>query len=472
MANSAFPFRRTVTLQREVVTMKKRTIVSFILLVALISSLGIPVMATTHNSDGNEVSFDLQGGFDTLDYSQEDYFPAHVNTRMQNVDDEAQIEQLIVGFLASSKAYIRSPNQYNNGSQFIANSAKTSAPVEYRIAETEYKRALNEAMGWEITSDNISFDNFTIDVSGSQASASVVEDYTYYITDGFDSESFRRREYSFELQNGANGWEIVSVKTNDPWEEEDGFSYDVVDVESHIAEVLTVPQTLDSGDVLDEEDLAVPAATTLNRWTYSTSDAVDYAVDHYKDNKNGDSIFGFTTGNNCQNFASQCVWAGLGGSGSSTSARPAVSTSVAGSDGPNVWQRNVATKCYSSSTYWLNWTWDTVRGFANMMVESDPDREGPCGNTQYSGKFRYAAVGNVLSVDWDGNPSRDTLDHAMFVTEVSGTSGSRTTSQVKVAAHTNPTNSAYETVANYTGMPASAFARVVIYRGYYSTVQP
>ena len=77
-----------------------------------------------------------------------------------------------------------------------------------------------------------------------------------------------------------------------------------------------------------------------------------------------------------------------------------------------------------------------------------------------------------MIVDWDGSPARDTLDHAMVVTDVSGTSGSRTTSQVKVAAHTSATNSAYETVAAYTGMSASAFARVVISAGYYSTTQP
>lgn len=452
--------------------MKKRTLISIALLIALLSSLYIPAMASTRDSTVSSVPFDLQKGFDTLDYTQQDYLPSRVSTRAQAADDSSQIEQLIVGFLASSKAYVRSPEQYSNGVLFIADTARDVAPIKYRISETEYQRALNDAMGWEITSDNISFDNFAVEVDGDSASASIVEDYTYYITDGFDSESFRRREYSFDLENGINGWEIVSVTTNDPWELETGFSYTPIDVNSRVSAVLTAPQEIASEDNLDDENIAVPAAASLNKWTYSTSDAVDYAVAHYKDNKTGDSIFGFTSGTDCQNFASQCVWAGLGGSGSSTSARPAVSTAVAGSNGPNVWQRNIATTCYSSNTYWLNWTWDNVRGFANMMAVSTSTKEGPYGNTQYSGKFGYASVGNVLSVDWDGDPSRDTLDHAMFVTEVSGTSGSRTTSQVKVAAHTSPTNSAYQTVSSYTGMPASAFARVVINYGYYSTVQP
>ncbi len=78
----------------------------------------------------------------------------------------------------------------------------------------------------------------------------------------------------------------------------------------------------------------------------------------------------------------------------------------------------------------------------------------------------------MLEVDWGGASERDTVDHAMFVTQVSGTSGSRTTSQVKIAAHTSATNSAYQTLSTYTSMPSSAFARVVINSGYYAVSQP
>lgn len=452
--------------------MNRKMLMPLLLIVALISSLCVPVAAATNSFSGKDPLSRMQGGFDTLDYTQEEYLSQNVGLRARNVDSGEQIERLIVGFLASTKAYVRSPEQYNNGVEFVSDNAMSLSSIEYRLSETEYKRALNDAMGWEITSDNISFDNFIVNINGKDASASIVEDYTYNITDGFDSESFRRREYSFDLKQGETGWEIVSVRTNDPWEVEDNFSYTPIAVESRVTEVLAEPQVIYSADLVEEEEGIVPTATSLKKWTYSSSDAVDYAVAHYKDSSSKDNIFGFTKGNDCQNFASQCVWAGLGGSGSSTSARPAVSASVAGSDGPNLWHRNNATTCYESNTYWLNWTWDNVRGFANMMVKSTSGKEGPLGNTQYSGYFGYANVGNVLSVDWDGDPSRDTLDHAMFVTEVSGTSGSRTTSQVKVAAHTSPTNSAYETVANYTGMSASAFARVVINSGYYSTTQP
>ena len=98
--------------------------------------------------------------------------------------------------------------------------------------------------------------------------------------------------------------------------------------------------------------------------------------------------------------------------------------------------------------------------------------EGPYGNTMYSKGIQNAEVGNVLSVDWDGAPAEDTLDHAMFVTEVTGTAGSRTKSNVKIAAHTSPTNSAYQTVSSYAPSTSiDSFARSYIYRGYYSVEQ-
>lgn len=446
----------------------KKKIVTTLLVGLMLVTLTCPMVLAANNQTAVSCAED---GFDTLSFTQAEY---NVSAGLARQSDESYLEALVIGFLASTKASIREPSLYDNQSGFVAATASTNSTVQYRLTEAEYTAALYDEMGWEITSDNISFDQFDAEIDDTTATVSIVEDYTYSITDGFDSDSFRRREYTFEVEKVNGTWQIVSVTTNDPWELESDFEYAAIDVDTAIqslrednAAILNNSATL--AEVISEEEIE-PAATTLNRWTYSVEDAVAYAVAHYADTSN--SVFGFTTGNDCQNFASQCVWAGLGGSGTSTSARPAVSTAVAGSSAANVWQRNVATTCYSSDTYWLNWTWDNARGFAYMMTQSSFSAEGPYGNTQYSGYFAYTAAGNILTVDWAGAPARDTLDHAMFVTEVSGTSGSRTTSQVKVAAHTSATNSAYETVSAYTGMAASAFARVVVNYGHYSTTQP
>lgn len=413
-------------------------------------------------------------GFDTLSFTQAEY---HVSPGLSRQSDQSYLESLIIGFLASTKASIREPDLYDNQSGFIAATASANSTVQYRLTEAEYTAALYDEMGWEITEDNISFSQFNATVNGDTATASIVEDYTYSITDGFDSDSFRRREYTFDLTKASGTWQIISVTTNDPWELEPDFEYAAIDVDATIQSLrednaaMLAGSTVLAAEALEEEVL--PASTTLNRWTYSVEDAVAYAVAHVGDTENlNSSIFGFNPDVNCQNFASQCVWAGLGGSGTDPSARPAVSTNVVELSAPNIWRQGVASTCYSSDTYWLNWTWDNVRGFAHMLTQSSFNEEGPYGNTQYSGYFGYIMAGNILAYDSAGAPARDTLDHAMFVTEVSGTAGSRTTSQVKIAAHTSPTNGAYQTLSTYKSYPSSYYARMVVNYGHYSTAQP
>ena len=412
----------------------------------------------------------INKSFDTLSYTDEEY----KMFAKKSISDYDRIQSTIIGYLATEKAYVRNSEEYTRVSEFVDEKAVSSKTIAYRESESEYLRKLNDLMGWTIYKDNILYSNFNVSIKRNVANASIVEDYKYYIDDDFGDESFRRREYRFEMENNFDGWKIVSVKTNDPWETEENFVYKEIDIDGTITQLKNEIEKANNAIVepilVDNlDDKIETSATPLKKWTYSANKAVTYAASHYNDTSN--SVFGFIPGRDCQNFVSQCVWAGLGGSGNSKSARPAVSTSVAGSSGQNVWQRNVATTYYSSNTYWLNWTWDNARGFANMIKVSKTTLEGPYGATHYSGDFMYTSKGNVLEVDWDGAPARDTLDHAMFVTQVSGTYGSRTTSQVKIAAHTSPTNTAYQTLSSYNPISSSAFARVIIVAEYYSTTQ-
>lgn len=449
--------------------MKKRIIAKLIFIVLIII-----VFCSTAFAAANSTVIDkdtLAKGFDTLSYTNEEYKELAKN---KGQNDNDQIENLIIGYLATEKAYVRNPEVYERAVVFVDEKALTSNTIAYRESESRYLQELNNLMGWTIYEDFLSFSQYKVTINQKMACASIVEDYKYFINDGFDGESYRRREYTFSLSKDSGFWTIVDIKTNDPWETEDNFSYTEIDVSGVIAqladEMAKANNTaLNESPIGELEDKGEKAATSLNHWTYNPNEAITYAANHYNDTSN--SVFGYTEGNDCQNFASQCVWAGLGGSGSSTSDRPAVSISVAGSDGPNVWQRNAYTTCYSLINTALNWSWDNTCGFANMLKVSTPTLEGPYGNTQYSGYFGYANAGNVLEADWNGSPARDTLDHAMFVTHVSGTSGSRTTSQVKIAAHSGETNTAYQILSSYTAAPASYFARVVISCGYYATTQ-
>lgn len=343
--------------------------------------------------------------------------------------------------------------------------------MQYRLSEYQYQTNLNRLLDQVIQNDVIEFTDSTVSFEGNTAKASIVETYTYNVDDGFDGINFRLRMYIFDLEKINGKWLISDVITNDPWESSGDFNYEPITIDVSIIELFgqmnSIKPDTESAMVknLDDQNLL-----SLNSWTYTVSDAVDYAVAHYSETSN--SVFGFTPGNNCQNFASQCVWAGLGGSGTSTTARPAVPTSLVGTNAFNVWARNQATTFYPTNQYYYNWAWDNVNGFAKLMSASMSSAQGPYGNSYYSNALASTEAGNVISFNQDGAASAGNLGHAMFVTAVTGTAGSRTQANIKIAAHTSTTNSAYQVLSTYTSFPAANFARSVIWSGYYSILQP
>lgn len=432
----------------------------------IVSLISVPTFATDSTTSLSSIT-------DTTSYTQEQYLNSSElpgKSALTTLSDDKAVQLTCESFLAIAKASVRKPSEYDPAKVILLSSLDKDT-IQYRLTDYAYQAELNKALDQTISNDSLEFTDFKVSYDGDQAVASIVESYTYYINDGFDGESFRRKMYTFDLQNDNGKWMITDVTTNDPWELEKDFEYKSLDVQATISNLLAEaeqvkanPSVADNSK-LEEPNLGVKA--TMYSWTYDVSAAIDYAEDHYDDTSN--SVFGYTSGNNCQNFSSQCVWAGLGGSGSSTTARPAVPTSRAGTDAFNVWSRNQSTTYYDD--FYFNWAWDNNRGFMKLMRASSSSAEGPYGNAYYSDGVELADAGDVLSVNWEGIPDEDSTDHAMFVTEVSGTSGSRTKSNVKIAAHTSATNSAYQTLSSYTSTSIDNFGRSEIWRGYYTVEQ-
>ncbi|PKM76124.1 MAG: hypothetical protein CVU90_14050 [Firmicutes bacterium HGW-Firmicutes-15] len=456
------------------ITVKRNKIWIAVFCIAIMAStFSIPAFANSSDHLNISTPFNISAPGDTLNRTQEEYLAETKTAITQSNSDEQKIESICESFLTLAKASVRDPQSYDC-TQLITTDSLKKATVQYRLTDYQYQSALNKALGWKITRDDLVFTDFKIQKKNKNyVEASVVESYTYNITDGFDGKSFRRKMYTFELLGGSDGWKITNVNTDDPWETDEGFEYKPIDVKTavnaHLAEnklKYSTPSIDETKDV--KADLQVSPTRTMYNWSYDFMDAVAYAEVHYSDTSN--PVFGFTSGNNCQNFASQCVWAGLGGSGTDITARPAVSTSLVGTSAFNVWCRNQSTTYYSN--YLFNWSWDNICGFFNLIQMSTSSTEGPYGISSYSNGVQNAIAGNVLGVDWNGSPASTTLDHAMFVTQVTGSGGSRTKDNVKIAAHTSATNSAYMTLSTYTTQPIGSFARSQVYRGYYTVPQP
>jgi len=418
-------------------------------------------------------------------FTQRDYMQRIANmTNSRTSKDSDAIKTTIKTFLTLSKAYIRDFTNYSN-KMLINNGYKESAIIQYYYSTVEYDRRTRDLLGWGIISDDITFWNYSININGYTASASIVETYHYISNDGF-GDSYRTKEYFFELIRADGIWQIISIKTNDPWEMDDTFIYIPIDVDAviiniideenaakniNIAEVYARDISYSKGLLGSQNNPPNNISSTLYAWTYSSAAAVSYAAANY--NKTAATTqFGYNSGANCQNFASQCVFYGYGGTSSTNkTARPAISQTLVGQSSPLVWCQGQDSTYYSSNEYWKNYSWDNVRGFFNLVSQSSVYTEGPTG--WITTGLDFVDVGNVIAWAPSGSTTIVNLTHAMFVTQVTGTSGLRTKSNISIAAHTSNTNSAYMALTSYDpNYSASQYMRAQIVNGYYGVVQP
>lgn len=424
-------------------------LISLCTMISLVCTTGVAsnVLATANQA----TSFEIVG--ETVNVSPDVYIQTAEAILLDvHCADELKIEAVCKTFLTMAKASVR--DQDYDCTWFIAEDGMKDAAIQYHLSTFAFQNAFNNAREVEIFDDNISFRDFAVEIENGSATASIVEEYSYYLDEGFDDDyNYRMREYTFSLILDNSGeWRIIGMSTNDPWETE-AFLYQAIDVESVVQAMLT-PTADESSAILNEEPAntgADPDAASLTLHAYNAAQAIAYAEQWYNVNSSAEAnpVFGFSS-SNCQNFASQCIWAGLcAGTVLPTdkTAWPAVSTALVGSDAPNVWCRNQCTTYYPSSTFYYNWAWDNVGGFAKLIETSSTSRVGPVGTVRTG--LSYASAGNEIAYATSGTPSSSNLNHAMFVTSVTGTSGSRGISNLKIAANTDRTDSAYMSLASY-----------------------
>lgn len=401
---------------------------------------------------------------DTLALTQQEY-ESRVNTSTainstQKESDSDDIKTVVETFLSVEKAASRD-DTYNEDFLFADNAIK-SDNIKYHHDQEKYTFKLRKTMDRNVEWDNLTYSSFGVDISGNTAIATIVENYKYYINDGFDEVSNHVRKCAIALTKENGKWKVNSIKTNDPCETEGNFVYKDFDVDSRVAQTLKNISSANPISVNDsKEDSAV--STPLSSWTYNRDLAVTYAANWY----NGvNSTFGSNT-EDCQNFASQCVWAGFGGqSKGSIKVSPVVYDSTYGSTNSRLWEHNNYYVTNPSDSNGYGWYWDNVDGFAYYIDKSTSTSKGPYGYL-YCGNLDSADKGDVIAWDTNGRPACGTLDHAMVVTKVTGTSGARGTSNFFIAAHNHDTNSAYEALVDYASYPESDYATVRIARATY-----
>lgn len=408
------------------------------------------------------------------DYSQSDFLDEYERLLNDANSDYDRISSTCGMFLIVARAYVQNNKLYDPYA-FISQDGVDHKTIAYHMSDYCYKNQIKQLLGWHIYRDSITVSPLGLTIKNNIASMKMVECYQYCETNGFDAECCHCRECSFTLVCNNGVWQIAEMTTNDPQETAEGFVYEPIDVnaalESMKYEISHVKPTVEPiKELASDNDTVNVSRDTLYHWTYSPSDAATYAQQYYSTYNTLFNSYALS-GGDCQNFASQCVWAGFGGSSSKTSI-PAVSTSLVGSSSSRVWCEGQASTYYGGSLEYLNYSWIKVRAFANLIDTSSYTQVGPLGWVHY-GSLANACIGDVIQWDTSGSPSSATVDHAMFVSDVTGTKGQRTMENIFVCAHTADTSYASEPLVDYAPcyMDSSYFANERISSAYYPEAQ-
>ena len=444
------------------------------LFLMLILSLSYPALAINEDLRENNSTYD------TTCYTQRQY-EQELERQQRAASNEERIQSVIKTFMFVLHASSRDSSEYSIDF-LIDPDCLYSDNIQYRISQNKCFELLFRAQDSCVQYDSLMLDNCSISVVGDRAEATIDEDYTYF-DNTISGLSNYGRQCKFSLVYKDNQWLIQSFTTTDPCESQEGFIYSPFDYEKRVNGILSSSKPSLSAAKQERRGWKSSdgnGTRTLYKWDYDAAAAVAYATAHYNDTSS--TYFTYNTSVNCQNFASQCVWAGLGGDTSNLTAYPAIYDSIYGSTNDRLWQNG---NYYSNSTIYYNmqWAWDNVCGFARLIHDSNIYVEGPYGWLHFN-TLNYADVGDVIWIEYEGDPYYTStyvnLDHAMVVLEVSGAGYSRDISDItRVAAHTlhsyaNESLSAYLTrlIPQDSDVSSTYFAVARIRGGHYSSPQP
>ena len=269
--------------------------------------------------------------------------------------------------------------------------------------------------------------------------------------------------YEIQLQKTEAGWKISYMRSDDPQERHFLEAGKRLNVAERLEKLRNPPPLSEEAQRLNAETekkyqayleelerrkQAEEEETANNQSyrdyayrTYDRNKAAEFAIEY--DSSPCTDYFNFNSSGDCQNFASQCLWYGFGGvldeEAIDGKAYPMIAS------GSRAWHPAVT-------------SWTFVPTFESYMEDGGYDQSGPYGFLHY-GDLGNTMMGDIILVNWEGEASSGSQDHAYIVTEVTGAYGSREMSNIRVSAHTNLCNNEWLT---YTGQEESDFLLISV----------
>lgn len=402
----------------------KKLLSLFVVLVILTVALSNLVTATDRTSTSSIDSVKQQ-----LFQNQHDSIQSNTS-----ISDKEKIEKLVSTFF-TAKA-----DNYKNDDGDIDVSIFFDYSTEGRINHirinnlSKLEKGLRKGANAKISRDKLNITINEIDINNNSASVNVYENYRYTLEGVNQGESSRGITYNFDFMKKDGKWLISNITSDNEFDNIllSSVNYDVANV---FKERLSTKIFHDSKAMEKEAELNKLinnsstnfATQSLEYYTYHRDWAGTYARAYSNSShSNSDplpynSLFPNYCPNDCQNFASQCIWYGFGGTNNSTYINNKEIPMVSSDD--RAW--------YQSGTKYDNSnTWTAVINFANYISSSSYLTQGPMG-VIYTNDLSCVDVGDTIQIT---NGTR--YYHTYVVSAVTGTLGARTNSDIWVCAHT------------------------------------
>lgn len=356
--------------------------------------------------------------------------------------DKTEIEDITNLFFTEKEEFFLSDSNFSIIESYSTNDAKNiKNGSSFKLFE--YEKQMRNVNKEYISDEEIEYTINSITITGDRATAKCYEYYEYTYKN--DSErSSRGTEYQITFERKGSEWQIVDVITdneletlfvgNDNVSAKSEFDFDITEVVE-----------------VESNDVASIAATNATTHEYDRTAAATYALD-YSDSTHTNaateaynSKFPQFAPNDCQNFVSQCVWAGLGGSDTSTA--------INNKNKPMITTNGREWFCNKSGH---SASWSVVGDFRNYIAKEADNKIGVYGIRYAKGNIEKAQKGDVVQIC----DSSGTWYHSYIISGVTGTYGARTLSDIKICAHTS--NRRNENLANVIGANSTNFRLIRI----------
>lgn len=260
-----------------------------------------------------------------------------------------------------------------------------------------------------------------------------VSEYAYFNYVNDPIESVLESVFNISLSRIGEDWTIVEV-IEESWFDATYSELDITEAKHALDELAQVDLFASSVGIIEPE---VDLAATNYRIYYDKINASAYAMTYSTSSGSSTSFYNqnfsdWTSYGDCQNFASQCVWAGFYGN-NTTSAIDAHGVPM-DKEGSNIW--------YGSSSMWGETpSWRGCDNFRTYITNSKNDSDiGIYGNiydiaanSGVTGVSYLSLQGSVIQVDGYLNQQLTPYNHSVVVDTATGLSRN----EIYCCGHTN-----------------------------------